>query len=88
MSVTLWEKLAKRKTFKPTKRNYNTPEFYRQNPDLAPRNIYLREGRLITEKDIKKTLKRLERIEAIENFWNTFSAKLKQISQLFRIKKD
>ena len=55
MSVTLWEKLAKSKTFKPTKRNYNTPEFYRQHPDFVPHNIYLREGRLVTEKNRKYT---------------------------------
>ncbi len=84
MPVEFFERLSKSKTFKPTKRNFNTPEFYKEHPDLAPRNIYLREGRIITEKDIEKAIRKINRNAKIEEFFNLVSNKIKQ---LFRIKK-
>ncbi len=84
MPVAFFERLSKSKTFKPTKRNFNTPEFYKEHPDLAPRNIYLREGRIITEKDIEKAIRKINRNAKIEEFFNLVSNKIKQ---LFRIKK-
>lgn len=84
MPVEFFERLSKSKTFKPTKRNFNTPEFYKEHPDLAPRNIYLREGRIITEKDIEKAIRKINRNAKIEEFFNLVSNKVKQ---LFRIKK-
>lgn len=35
---------------------YNSPEFYKKRPDLAPRNIYLRTGRILKHEDIQKEL--------------------------------
>lgn len=84
MPVALFERLSKSNTFKPTKRNFNTPEFYKEHPDLAPRNIYLREGRIIAEKDIEKAIRKINRNAKIEEFFNLVSNKIKQ---LFRIKK-
>lgn len=31
---------------------YNSEDFYKRRPDLAPRNVYLREGRVITKKQV------------------------------------
>ena len=33
---------------------YNSKEFYKRRPDLAPKNVYLQEGRIITQKEIDK----------------------------------
>ena len=45
--------------FKLTKRQsnyYNSKKFYQKRPDLAPRNIYLREGRVVKMEEVKKTI--------------------------------
>lgn len=47
---------------------YNSKEFYNRHPDLAPRDIYLYEGRIITHEQINKTLKKDKIYFAIENF--------------------
>lgn len=46
-----------------TKININSREFYDKHPDLAPRNIYLYYGRVITKKDIDRS---------VENFGEPF----------------
>lgn len=74
----------KQKKFKPSR--INTPEFYKQHPDLAPRNIYLREGRMITPEDWKKTLKRMDRINQISDFINLVKSKLKHFFNKFNNK--
>lgn len=33
---------------------YNSQEFYKRCPDLAPRNVYLATGRIIEMKDVQK----------------------------------
>ena len=33
---------------------YNSKDFYKRRPDLAPRNEYLREGRVITKNEVDK----------------------------------
>lgn len=74
----------KQKKFKPSQ--INTPEFYRRHPDLAPRNIYLREGRTITPEDWNKTIKRLDRINKISDFTSSIKSKLKQFFNKFNKK--
>ena len=33
---------------------YNSPEFYKKRPDLAPDNVYLRMGRILKLEDVQK----------------------------------
>lgn len=33
---------------------YNSQEFYKKHPDLAPRNIYLAMGRVLDREDIQR----------------------------------
>ena len=35
----------------------NSQEFYKQHPDLAPRNVYLRMGRIAKMDEIRKTIR-------------------------------
>ena len=35
---------------------YNRVEFYKKRPDLAPRDVYLREGRMMNMKEVKKII--------------------------------
>lgn len=80
MSIKLFEKgLIKQKKFKIAK--INSPEFYRQHPDLAPRNIYLQEDRVITRKDMDKAIRRLDMIYKIEDFVHNIQC---QISLFFK----
>ncbi len=44
---------------------YNSKEFYQRRPDLAPRDIYLREGRLIKMEEVDKYLKKISK----ETIW-------------------
>ena len=37
-----------------SKLNVNSQKFYKQHPDLAPRNVYLRTGRILKLKDVQK----------------------------------
>ena len=37
-----------------SKINMNSQEFYKQHPDLAPRNVYLRMDRILSLKDVQK----------------------------------
>ena len=88
MPVELFKALSRSKTFATVKRNVNSPKFYSEHPDLAPRNVYLQEGRVITKKDVDKAIRRIERYSEIEAFIDRVSLKLQQFKQLFRIKKD
>ena len=75
MSIKLFEKgLIKQKKCKIAK--INSPEFYRQHPDLAPRNIYLQEDRVITRKDMDKAIRRLDMIYKIEDFVHNIQSKI------------
>lgn len=40
---------------------YNSREFYKRRPDLAPSNVYLREGRIITKKEVDKYFAQITR---------------------------
>ena len=88
MPVELFKALSRSKTFGTVKRNVNSPKFYSEHPDLAPRNVYLQEGRVITKKDVDKAIRRIKRYSEIEAFIDRVSLKLQQFKQLFRIKKD
>lgn len=46
---------ADRKRLK-SRNKYNSPEFYAQHPDLAPRNIYLRLGRVIDMDEVNRVI--------------------------------
>lgn len=46
------------KTFNKTD-YYNSKEFYQKHPDLAPRNIYLYEGRVLKMEDVRKYLDKM-----------------------------
>lgn len=37
-----------------SKLDVNSQKFYKQHPDLAPRNVYLRTGRILKLKDVQK----------------------------------
>lgn len=39
--------------------NINSPEFYKNHPDLAPRNVYLATGRVISREEIDAKFDRL-----------------------------
>lgn len=41
--------------------HYNSKEFYKRRPDLAPRNAYLREGRVINQKQVDEYLSSITR---------------------------
>ena len=45
---------------------YNSKEFYKRCPDLAPRNVYLQEGRIITQKEIDKYFAKITRKTFLE----------------------
>ncbi len=49
---------------------YNSKEFYKRRPDLAPRNVYLREGRVITKKQVDEYFTKITR--------KTFSEKVEE----------
>lgn len=87
MPVKPFDTLLNSKTFKTVKRDVNSPKFYREHPDLAPRNVYLREGRVITKKDIDRAIRQIERFGSRKNFFDSVSLKLQQFKQLFRKKK-
>ena len=40
---------------------YNSKDFYKRRPDLAPRNEYLREGRVITKNEVDKYFAKITR---------------------------
>ena len=87
MPVKPFDTLLNSKTFKTVKRDVNSPKFYREHPDLAPRNVYLREGRVITKKDIDRAIRQIEHFGSRKNFFDSVSLKLQQFKQLFRKKK-
>ena len=87
MPVKPFKTLLNSKTFKTVKRDVNSPKFYREHPDLAPRNVYLREGRVITKKEVDRAMRQIKRFAAIEDFFDRVSLKLQQFKQLFRKKK-
>ncbi len=37
-----------------SKLNMNSQKFYKRHPDLAPRNVYLRMGRILKLEDVQK----------------------------------
>ena len=67
MPVKPFDTLLNSKTFKTVKRDVNSLKFYREHPDLAPRNVYLREGRVITKKDIDRAIRQIERFGSRKN---------------------
>lgn len=40
---------------------YNSKDFYKRRPDLAPKNEYLREGRVITKNEVDKYFAKITR---------------------------
>jgi hypothetical protein len=69
--------MLKFRTYKPY--NYfDNKNFYKKYPQLAPRNVYLSEGRLLSLKEVEKGLKSID---------YTFSEKclkfLNKIKQIF-----
>lgn len=66
---------------KPSNNNYyNSQEFYKRCPDLTPRNIYLREGRVITKKEVDEYFAKSTRktfAERAEDFFRKIISKFK-----------
>lgn len=64
-----------------TKTNYyNSQEFYKKHPDLAPRNVYLSQGRIIKMEDVKKHLDNICK----ETFSEKCTRYLNNIKSLFK----
>ena len=40
---------------------YNSKDFYKRRSDLAPKNVYLREGRVITKNEVDKYFAKITR---------------------------
>ena len=40
---------------------YNSKDFYKRRPDLAPKNVYLREGGVITKNEVDKYFAKITR---------------------------
>lgn len=59
--------------FDKTKINPNSQEFYKKHPDLAPRNIYLATGRIISMKEVQKTIDNIGKESIWEKLGNLFS---------------
>ncbi len=64
--------------FRKSKLNINSPEFYKEHPDLTPRNVYLSLGRVTDKKEIDRTIENFG-----EPFWvrakNWFKYKIEDI---------
>ena len=58
---------------------YNSQEFYKRRPDLAPRDVYLRMGRKNDMKNVKKTIQNFGRtpLEKCLNFFKDVCESLK-----------
>lgn len=56
---------------------FDSKQFYQHHPDLAPRNVYLANGRVIKKEEIDKVINKICRDsfltrtgKKIKNFWN------------------
>lgn len=56
LSDTVKRMGAKQNPVSKCKIDVNSPEFYKNHPDLTPRNVYLELGRVISKKQIEKDL--------------------------------
>jgi len=45
---------TRQQVFRP-KINLNSQKFYKKHPDLAPRNVYLRMGKILKVEDVQKS---------------------------------
>lgn len=68
-------------SFSGKKIDINGREFYDKHPDLAPRNVYLYLGRVITREEIDKKMDGLFREPFIKRVKNWFTDK---IGKLFK----
>ena len=85
---TLHVKFSKPKYHK-TRINPNSKEFYRKHPDLAPSNVHLALGRILTKEQCKKTIdtfyKELDRNflkEKVVGYLKQISQKVKQFFKI------
>lgn len=85
---SLHVKFSKPKYYK-TRINPNSKEFYRKHPDLAPRNVYLALGRIVTQEQCNKTIdmfyKELDRNflkEKVVGYLKQISQKVKQFFKI------
>ena len=58
--------------------DFNSQKFYRQRPDLAPRNVYLREGRVIKQKEVEKYFVKAFKEQIYVRIMNWFKNKIKK----------
>ena len=73
-------------SFKLTKKQtnyYNNVEFYKKRPDLAPRDIYLREGRMMEIEEVKRTINNFG-ATPYEKICNWFKDKYNSIKMIFK----
>lgn len=53
----------------------NSLEFYKKHPDLAPRNVYLYLGRVVSKEEVEKKIDKLTRPSMYERLKNLFKIK-------------
>lgn len=66
-------------SFSGKKVNYNTREFYDKHPDLAPRNVHLYLGRVITREDMDKQFNKMFPEPFIKRAKNWFTNKINKL---------
>lgn len=53
---------------------FKNQSFYKKHLDLTPRNVYLASGRVMSKKEVDKTLNRIAR----EASWDSFKNSIKE----------
>ena len=56
----------------------NSKEFYKEHPDLAPRDIYLREKRTVNMEDVRKTISDFLEEPWYKRFYHSIMGKMKK----------
>ena len=70
--LKILSKVNKQKVYK-TQINPNSQEFYKRHPDLAPKNVYLRTGRIMDLETVRKYIANFGKESIWEKIRNWFS---------------